>query len=142
MNLNNRTLWSSLKVPGASVSVRRQAAAPYTVMRVSSVIDIGKGTQTAVLQDFSKAGCSGENRMLRRKDLSAPRKIANLNCVYTSKQCNIVSDACAAIKETVKTGKLAAIVPDVIAPGDFVVFRHVRSRMTLKFAGVLRVVPV
>lgn len=139
MNIDNRILWSSLKVPGASVSVQPEARAPYVVMRVSSVIDTGRGDQTAVLGNALMPFSQGSG--LNRKNLSIPHKIANLNCVYTSKRFGIVPDAYAAIKDMVKGRRVAAIVPDVIAPGDFVVFRHLKNYSKVKFAGVLRAVP-
>jgi hypothetical protein len=140
MNINNRVLWSSLKVPGASVSVQPRPHCSYMVMRVSSVVDTGNGEQTAVLGDVPMDSFGGESGAYR-KNLSIPRKIANLNCLYTGKRFGIVSDAYAAVKRVAQSDRLAAIVPDVIAPGDFVVFRHVKDRSRAQFAGVLRALP-
>ena len=69
-------------------------------------------------------------------------KFRNLNCVYTGRAFGVVTDVLEAVKAASGHVKLAPIVPDVIAPGDFMLFKHEGSKMKIRFAGVIRAVPL
>lgn len=53
----------------------------------------------------------------------------------------MVSDVHETLQALTGNAKIAAIVPDVLRPGDFVIFRHGLEKGRVKFAGVLRAVP-
>ncbi len=147
MNLNNRILWSSLKVPGATVSVRPSPRSPYTALKVSSLIDTGRKSLTVVLENAFPGLIEEDDQLhelglaVGRNHLAIPPKVANLNCVFTGRRPRLVYDAYNALQTTLKSEKLMPIVPDVIAPGDYMIFRHLQNRACFKFAGLLRAVP-
>ena len=114
---------------------------PQAVFRVTNMIDLGFGRQTAILDTVAAPSQNGLSFM--KKDLAIPRKLASLNFVYTSKKVGVVSNAYDAIRE--KHGNananIASIAPDVISPGDFLVFRDVRTSPKAIFSEALRLVP-
>ena len=148
MNLNNRILWSSLKVPGATVSVKRAPRSPYTAMRVASLIDTGRKTQTVVLENAFPGMTEVEpeleelGQFIGRNRMAIPAQVGNLNCVFTGRRPRLVYDAYNALQTTLDSARLMPIVPDVVAPGDYMIFRHLRNRDCFKFSGLLRAVPV
>lgn len=124
MNKDNRILWSYLKVGRASVRVTPQAprAKPGSVFRVKNMIDLGNGKKTAVLETVSFP----EYEMQKRTGaaLSIPKGVDNLNLVCTSPGNYAVSNVYEAMRSAFSSRRLGEIVPDVVAPGDFLVFRH------------------
>lgn len=147
MNINNRTLWSSLKIPGSTVSVKRSPRSPYTALKVSSLIDTGRMRQTVVLEN-AFPGMVEEDEQLHalglqvgKNHLAIPPRVANLNCVFTGRRPRLVYDAYDALKTNLRTEKLMPIIPEIISPGDYMIFRHLQNRDCFKFAGLLRAVP-
>ncbi|MEM9123539.1 MAG: hypothetical protein AAGB03_09515 [Pseudomonadota bacterium] len=147
MNLDNRILWSSLKVPGATVSVNRAPRSPYTVLKVASLIDTGRAAQTAILENAFPGLIEEDDSLLRlgqntgRNKMAIPAKVANLNCVFTGRRPRLVGDAYAALQNELSHATLMPIVPEVVSPGDYMIFRHLRNRACFKLAGLLRAVP-
>lgn len=146
MNINNRTLWSSLKVRGSTVSVQRAPRSPYTVLKVASLIDTGRTAQTVVLEN-AFPGLIEENpelakiaENLRSNKMAIPPKIANLNCVFTGRRPRLVENVQIALKEKAGHNKLIPVIPEIIAPGDYVIFRHLPNRGCFKLAGMMRAV--
>lgn len=150
MNIDNRTLWSSLKVKGTTVSVRRQARSPYTALKVASLIDTGRGRGQTVVLENAFPGMVEEDDALHalglqvgQNHLAIPPKVANLNCVFTGRRPRLVYDAYHALREELaQSNTLMPIVPEVVAPGDYMIFRHLKNRACFKFAGLLRAIPV
>ena len=146
MNINNRTLWSSLKVRGTTVSVSRSPRSPYTVLKVASLIDTGRSAQTVVLENAFPGLVEDEPELmkvadqLRNNKMAIPPKIANLNCVFTGRRPRLVSDVQTALKEKAGLNKLIPVIPEIIAPGDYVIFRHMPNRGCFKLAGMMRAV--
>lgn len=124
MNKDNRTLWSSLKVGRAMVRVTPKAprAKPGSIFRVKNMIDLGNGKKTAVLETVSFP----EYEMQKRTGaaLSIPKGVDNLNLVYTSAHSHAVDNVYEAMRSVFASRRLGEIVPDVVAPGDYLVFRH------------------
>jgi len=149
MIIDNRTLWSSLKMKGATVSVRRQSRSPYTALKVASLIDKGRGRGQTVVLENAFPGMVEEDEQLHalglqvgQNHLAIPPKVANLNCVFTGRRPRLVYDAYNALREELTSNTLMPIVPEVVAPGDYMIFRHLKNRACFKFAGVLRAIPV
>ncbi len=146
MNINNRTLWSSLKVRGATVSVKRPPRAPYTVLKVASLIDTGRSSQTVVLENAFPGLQENDYDLrkiadkLRNNQMTIPPKIANLNCVFTGRRPRLVNDAQMALKEMAGHNKLIPVIPEIIAPGDYVIFRHLTNRGCFKLSGMMRAI--
>lgn len=109
------------------------------VFRVTNMIDLGFGRQTAMLDNISEA--AHNSFTLRKKSLAMPRKLANLDFVYTSKRLNAVSNARDTIRQTQGYAKVETITPDVVAPGDFLVFKDVWNKSKAALSEVLRSVP-
>jgi len=144
MNINNRTLWSSLKVRGTTVSVSRAPRSPYTVLKVASLIDTGRTSQTIVLEN-AFPGLKEEDPMLikiaqdiQQSRMAIPPKIANLNCVFTGRRPRLVTNVQLALKEKAGQKKLIPVIPEIVAPGDYVIFRHMPNRGCFKLAGMMR----
>ncbi len=134
--------WHSRKVGHITVSVKPQPRTPYSVLQVAAMVDTGTGAPQMILKnalpgeweiDLQKP----ENRK-RRMDL--PCRIHGLNCVYTGRSFGVITDVTDTLKALTGNAKLAAIVPDVVMPGDFVVFKHVGEDYKIRFAGVIRAI--
>ena len=144
---NNKTSWRSMKLAGVTVSVQPKPKTPYSVLKVGGLIDTGNGQQTVILQNGLPSeweidlDAINKNAAKSSKGLSLPRRIANLNCIYTGKSFGIVPDVTDAIRAVTGNAKLAAIVPEVVMPGDYMIFKHVGPRMRIRFAGMVRAIP-
>lgn len=142
--MNSRTV----KLGSITVNVQPKPRTPFTVLKVSGLIDTGNGMQTVLLKNAFPSVWEIDLADLphaqskSNKGLSLPRRIANLNCVYTGRAFGVVTDVLEAVKAASGHVKLAPIVPDVIAPGDFMLFKHEGSKMKIRFAGVIRAVPL
>lgn len=143
----NNKHWNTVKLAGVTVSVRPAPRTPYTVLRVASLVDTGGGQHMAILQNALPSALEIDieepvrQAAQRKKGLILPRKIAHLHCVYTGRSFGVVADVTEALRSVTRKAKLAAIVPDVMAPGDFMIFRHEGPHLKTRFAGVLRAVP-
>lgn len=144
MNINNRTLWSSLKVRGTTVSVKRAPRSPYTVLKVASLIDTGRRSQTIVLENAFPGLQEDDPELIKIADqlknnkMAIPPKIASLNCVFTGRRPRLVNNVQVALKEKAGQNKLIPVIPEIIAPGDYVIFRHLPNRGCFKLAGLMR----
>ena len=136
-----------MRLAGVTVSVQPKPRTPYSVLKVSGLIDTGNGQQTVILQNALPSEWEIEldalssSRAKSSKGLSLPRRIANLNCVYTGRSFGVVADVTDAVRAVSRNDNLAAVVPEVIAPGDYMIFRHEGPRFRIRFAGILRAVP-
>lgn len=136
-----------MRLAGVTVSVQPKPKTPYTVLKVGGLIDTGNGQQTVILQNGLPSEWEIDLKDLpslrakSSKGLSLPRRIANLNCIYTGSSFGVVADVTDALRAVTRNAKLAAIVPDVIAPGDYMVFKHVGPRLRIRFAGIVRAIP-
>ncbi|MCB9981888.1 MAG: hypothetical protein H6860_05775 [Rhodospirillales bacterium] len=142
--LGSNTLnWKAVRLAGVTVSVQPRPRTPYSVLKVGGLIDTGNAQQTVILQNAlpSEWEIDLENKAKSSKGLSLPRRIANLNCIYTGRSFGVVADVTDAVRAVTRNAKLAAIVPEVVAPGDFMIFKHVGPRFRIRFAGMLRAVP-
>jgi hypothetical protein len=121
-------------VPGVS-----RKKSEHAVFRVQNMIDLGLGRQTAILDNISFP--AGHGRMIEKNGLSIPRKIANLDFVYTCKTVTSVPNARDAIRHIHANGAFEKITPDVISPGDFLIFEQTQEKAYATFAEALRVKP-
>ena len=135
------TNWHTRRVGYLKVSMRPKQRTPYTILRVDQLIDIGRGQPMVILKnalpDFFEVDlCTPEGAKIR---VDLPQYASGLNCVYTGGGFGVITDVVETLQAVVGRAKLAAIVPDVIRPGDFMLYRHNKNGM--RFAGVLRAVP-
>lgn len=132
-----------MRLAGVTVSVQPKPRTPYSVLKVGGLVDTGNGQQTVILNNAlpSEWEIDLENKAKSSKGLSLPRRIANLNCIYTGQSFGVVADVTDAVRAVTRNAKLAAIVPEVIAPGDFMIFKHEGPRFRMRFAGIVRAMP-
>lgn len=119
MNVDNRTFWSFLKTETVTVRVQRIHDEPCAVFRVKSLIEFG-GRRTAMLEGYLPQ--HGGRKTMKNTRLAIPNKIGNLNIVYTTKTITPLSHVYQVIGEILRRSCTDRIVPDVLAPGDFLVF--------------------
>jgi hypothetical protein len=139
MNVDNRTFWSFFKTSHVTVSVKRQPEEPCAVFHVKSLIDLGSGRQTAMLEGYIPD--HGGRPSAKKTRLSMPSKIGNLDIVYTTKTITPVSRAYQVIGQILRSSCTDRIVPDVIAPGDLLVLTRKQRRSTEYSIEALRVMP-
>ncbi len=140
---SNKLNWRTMRLAGVTVSVQPKPRTPYSVLKVSGLVDTGNGQQTVILQNGlpNEWEIDLENKTKSSKGLSLPRRIANLNCIYTGQSFGVVADVTDAVRAASGNARLAAIVPEVIAPGDYMIFKHVGPRFRIRFAGIVRTIP-
>ena len=133
--------WNTRNLGSVTMSVQPRPKTPYTILRVDNVIDTGFAGQTAILKnalpDFLEVDINPPGR--ERIQVHLPRKVGELNVTYIGKSFGIVADITMSLQAVVGGAKLAAVVPDVMRPGDFMIFRHGAKGM--RFSGILRAVP-
>ena len=112
---------------------------PQALFRVTNMIDLGFGRQTAVLDNIKTPAHSPFS--VPKKELEIPRKLASLDFVYTSKKVGAVSNAVEILRARHGETRIESIVPEVLAPGDFLVFRNLRQTSKVIFSEALRLVP-
>lgn len=136
------TLSLKKKIAGHSLSLFdampkvKEALGRQAVFRVQNLIDLGLGRQTAILDNISFAEDGGA--VLHKNDLAIPAKMDKLNFVYTCKGFVSVPNAHSALKGIHGKIRLEQIVPDVLAPGDFVVFSQTGQNRNLNLIEALR----
>lgn len=119
-------------------ALRERRSGPQAAFKITNMIDWGFGRQTAVLDNF--AG-SRRGAGFLKKDLAIPRKLASLDFVFTGRITGALSDARSAIGEKHRNMKIEPIAPDVLVPGDFLVFRQARTGPRAVFSEALRLIP-
>ncbi len=126
----------------SSVALLDPAINPQAVFRVKNMIDLGFGRQTAVLDGLVHSVQNSVHRALGwpKKDLEIPSRFASLDFVYTSRKFSAVPNAHEAIKARYKNAQIETIAPDVIAPGDFLVFKDMQKQKSAAFSEALRLV--
>lgn len=134
--------WNTRNLGSVTLSVRPRPKTPYTVLRVDNLIDTGRKGKTAILSnalpDFLEIDINPPGR--DRVRVCLPRTLGDMKCTYTGRRFGIVADVVESLQAVVGTAKLAAVCPDVLRPGDFVLYRHGKNGM--RFSGVLRPVPL
>lgn len=137
MNMYNRVHWTHLKMPGVTVSVTPRPDPRAAVFQVRSVIDDGAGRHTVVL-------CDPEFLILETEYLMEPQrvvppKLGDMNLVYTGRFAMHIPNLHKALADFYKNAKVERIVPDVLEPGDFIVFRRGRRGEMIQMVETLRV---
>lgn len=120
-----------------AVRAREEAA-----FRITNMIDLGIGRQTAILDNIARGSHNTQRSSLSlKKGFAIPPRLANLDFVYTSKSVGTINNARAAIERHHNGASVESIAPDVLMPGDFLVFKDVWDRSKISLSDVLRVVP-
>lgn len=136
---NNRYYWANLKTRNVTVSVSPKKRKEGVVFRVGNMIDLGGGRQTVMLEnvDYPQSYYRPKN-----KDgvLAVPFRMGTLDFVYTSPKQPAVRDVHSLLSVLYKDENLEKIVPDVLTPGDLLVFKHNRDTQEIQMVEALRVV--
>lgn len=122
MNVYNRSHWTNLKLPNATVSVRPRPDPKAAVFMVKAIVDDGKGRQSAVLVDPEFLVLETEYIMEPRRFV--PPRLGNVNLIYTGRFAMHIPQLHKALADFYKTSKVEHIAPEVLQPGDFVVFKR------------------
>ena len=121
---HNRSFWTRLKTRTVTISVQPREDTAY-VFQVINIVDLGTGRQMVVLDGLFPQ--DHKRRPVRRRNaLSMPHKIGRLDFVCTGRRQIPVSDIYKRIRDINAKAHIEPIVPDVLAPGDVVVFRKDR----------------
>lgn len=113
------------------------AAERFTAFQVKNVVDLGMARKTLILENIRNREPS--NEFQTAKDLEVPMRIRDLNLVYTSKQMSLSPDEHRAIHKSQAT-EIRDIVPEVLSPGDYLVFRKPATETKAEFSSALRAV--
>lgn len=136
---NNRFYWSVLKTRTVTVSVQPRDSVKGVVFAVNKLIDIGDGRQTVFL-DHVDAPQASHRRAGANNELAIPFKMGNLDFVYISRRVPVVRDVSVLISELYKEAKVERIVPEVLSPGDLLVFRQGDDEAAIRMVDALRLV--
>lgn len=113
------------------VAVHKPRAA---IMRIHNLIDLGTGQQTAVLKDMF----GGKRTTAANAPLSLPKEVNNVNIVHTGRKIKTVQSPRAAIAACYGQKNINQVTSDVLAPGDFLVFREIWNSSRTLFSEALR----
>ena len=137
---NNRFYWSILKTKSVTVSVQPRETTKGVVFRVKSLVDIGQGRQTVFLENLESPRAMARSPITASDELAVPFKMGNLDFVYTARKNPALREISGIISDLYKDAKLEKIVPEVLSPGDLLVFKQDGDSQGIKLVDTLRVV--
>ncbi|MDB2683209.1 hypothetical protein N9Z27_03060 [Alphaproteobacteria bacterium] len=105
----------------------------YAALKVRNLIDIGVGNRTIVLNTANRSRDASQD--IQQWDL--PNRLESLNLVCTSKEVSIASSLHKAVRKA-RDVDFKKIVPEVLIPGDFVIFKKPASGEKIEFNTALR----
>ncbi|HRQ61776.1 MAG TPA: hypothetical protein PLO23_09755 [Alphaproteobacteria bacterium] len=135
MNVYNRSHWTNLKVPGVTVSVSPRPDPKAAVFMVKSIIDDGRGRQSIVLGDPEFLILEAEYLMEPRRFI--PPALGKTTLIYTGRFAMHIPHLHKALADFYKTSRVEHITPDVLQPGDFVVFKRGKGGQILESLRVM-----
>lgn len=138
---NNRFYWSVLKTRSVTVSVQPREGIKGTAFVVNKIIDVGNGRQTVFLDhlDHPETKGAGPRPLSANNELAIPFKMGNLDFVYISRRTPAIRDIGILISELYKDAKIERVVPEVLCPGDILVFKQDQREQKIRMVDVLRV---
>jgi hypothetical protein len=116
---------SLIRGVGASLADPHEA-----IFRVKNMIDTGKGRRALVLDQAAPEA--------RIRDFGLPARLGGLDLLCAGKKASIFKNARKAVEGMLKIKSLNEIVPDVLTPGDYVVFKSGSDRRNAIFSEALR----
>lgn len=108
----------------------------HAVFRIRHMIDLGRGRQTAVLDNLNARTYDREAQSFGRVKL--PVRCSGLDLVHTGKNVQAVRNPYAPIKQRYKKRGVEHIAPTVLSPGDFLVFREIWNSSRVMLSQALR----
>lgn len=135
MIVNNRSYWSFLKTNNVTVRVNPRKNTPQEIYRVNALVDTGSGEQKAMLehQGYVLKSQSGALKF----DVALPLKMDGLRFLYSGHQKKLARSV---HELTGKQGdyEFEQIVPEVIRPGDILIFRKCPRRDQITIIEAMR----
>ena len=136
---NNRYFWSHLKTNSVTVRVKPKKQVTGVVFRVGNMIDMGRGgRQTVMLEHVDYP--DGFYTQSTGGDVAIPFRMGTFDFVYTSLRKPEIRNINSLLSSLYKDGDVEKIVPDVMCPGDLLVFKQDRDSLKIKMVEALRVV--
>lgn len=135
---SNRYYWSHLKTKSITVRVTPRSSEQGLVFRVNNLIDVGNGKQTIILDHVDHP--ERVQRRPKNPSLAIPLRMGAIDFVYTSRQNPCIQNVRQLLSLIYRGARIEKIVPEVLSPGDLIVFRQEGSSMKIKLVEVLRVV--
>ncbi len=119
---DNRYYWSHLKTRSVTVSVSPSRQKRGIVFRVGSIVDLGTGRQTVMLENVDYQN----SHLLReqKENIAVPLKMGTLDFVYASGKKPCLRNVKALLTSVYKGYHVEEIVLEVLTPGDLLVFEQ------------------
>ncbi len=133
---NNRYGWNHLKTKTVTVSVKPKRKERGIVFRIGNMIDVGNGSQTVMLQPLSITPPPSMQSPHDNRDVPVPFKMGHLNFLYTSKVRPKEQNLYHLLSALYNDSKVERIVPDVLSPGDLLVFAKKAAKNNNSVANV------
>ena len=135
---NNRYFWSHLKTNSVTVRVKPKKRETGVIFRVGSMVDTGAGRHVVMLENVDYP----DNYHIRGKggEVAIPFRMGGLEFIYTSLRRPELRNINTLLSALYKKGEVEKIVPDVLCPGDLLVFMQDRGSLKIKMVEALRVV--
>ncbi|MFP4097437.1 MAG: hypothetical protein ACLFP8_04695 [Alphaproteobacteria bacterium] len=136
---NNRYYWSHLKTNSVTVRVRPKIKETGVIFRVGNMVDTGRGRQVVMLDhiDYPK---TYHIRKKKDAEVAVPFRMGDIDFIYTSLRKPELRNVNTLLSALYNKGEIERIVPDVICPGDLLVFKQNRGSLKIKTVEALRVV--
>lgn len=134
---HNRQLWSRLKTRNVTVSVQPVEEEICVAFRVKASIDVGYGRQRVVLSALESPNTKKGSASSRH--INMPDHIGMLECIYTKTGMALGCNVYKLIMANHPGARIEMIVPEVSAPGDYLVFRQPGGRDGITVIEALRV---
>lgn len=136
---DNRYFWSHLKTRSVTVRVQLRKRSTGVVFRVGNMIDMGNNGRQMVMLEY----VDYPQKCYARKgtgDVAIPFRMGHLDFVYTSLRKPEIRNVNNLLSTLYKDGEIEKIVPDVLCPGDLLVFKQEKNSLKIKMVEALRVV--
>lgn len=137
---NNRFYWSHLQMSRVTVRVSPVVKEKGVVFRVKHMVDLGAGRQTVTLENIDYPDGSIYKRSEKKDPVPVPFRMGSFDFVYTSRLQPALRNVQTMLSTLYKTEKVEKITPDVLAPGDILVFKQDGNSAAIKMVDALRVV--
>jgi len=113
-------------------SVSKIAPEKFAAFRVKSMIELG-ANKTVVLDRAHQMA------QVHQADVDIPKRLDGASLVYTSRQFALESSLGRALRMAKHvTPHLRKITPEVLTPGDYMVFKKPAAEQTIEFSAALR----
>ena len=144
MNIGGRILWSQLKIPGVTVSVKRAPKPHVCIYRVKQMVDMGAQGRMAMVEPFDTNDgfelIMMDEQVQQKSKLSVPHKIGNLRFIYAASKKAVLTDLDYVLNCVLHKKQVDKVVLEVLSPGDLMVVRPkkqggIHSVEVLRIAG-------